>query len=251
MSSLADASETESLISADSYHPERKPQARAEGYQAVSTDGVAMRKRGSRLIYRTVKRAFDVTFSLAVVVVAFVPSIILCALIAHDTHGSPVYSQERVGAGGRLFRILKFRTMVADSDDVERHLNAEQLEQWQRERKVDGDPRITPLGRKLRVTSLDELPQFLNVLKGDMSVIGPRAITREELACFEGDADELLSIPCGITGWWQVSARNDAGFDTGKRQRLELEYVRGAGLRMDARVFVRTFGAMFGKKSGR
>ncbi len=198
--------------------------------------------------YRFVKRVFDIVFSAAVIMVGFVPGFVLCVLVAFDTHGTPFYSQERIGMGGTPFRILKFRTMVVDSDDVEKHLNAEQLEQWKQERKVNDDPRITSLGCKLRATSLDELPQFINVLRGDMSVIGPRAITRDELAHFGEDAAELLSVPCGITGWWQVSARNGATFDTGERQRLELEYVRNAGFAMDAKVFARTFSVMFGRE---
>lgn len=206
------------------------------------------------LPYRLVKRLFDIVFSAAVIVVGFIPSIVLSALIVLDTKGFPIYSQERIGRLGRPFHIYKFRTMVVDSDDIEKYLDAEQLAQWHRERKVDDDPRITPLGRKLRHTSLDEIPNFINVLKGDMSVVGPRAITQEELLKHftPEERQELLSVSCGITGWWQVGERNDATFESGKRQAIELEYVRDAGLSMDARVVARTFGAMFGKgRSGR
>ena len=148
--------------------------------------------------------------------------------------------------------MIKVRTMVADADDVTRHLTPEQLEQWEKERKVEGDPRVTRVGRVLRGTSLDEVPQFLNVLKGDLSVIGPRPITQDELAWFGDDAEEYLSVPMGITGLWQATTRNDATFESGERQRIELEYVRNAGFKMDARCFLGTFGAMFGKRrSGR
>lgn len=101
--------------------------------------------------------------------------------------------------------------------------------------------------------ALDELPQFLNVLKGDMSLIGPRAITLEELGNFAAaDAAMLLSVPQGVTGAWQAGLRNDATFENGERQRIELEYARRAGLGEDVRVFLATFGAMFGKRrSGR
>ena len=150
--------------------------------------------------------------------------------------------------GGRTFQIYKFRTMVADSDDIEKYLDVEQLEQWRRERKVDGDPRITPLGRKLRATSIDEMPNFINVLKGDMSVVGPRAVSQEEIAWFGEDVQTVLSVPAGITGLWQTGARNDATFESGERQSIELEYVRNAGFAMDVRCFIGTFGAMFGKR---
>ena len=173
-------------------------------------------------------------------------------MVSAESPGARLYSQERVGQGGRPIRVLKVRTMVADADDVTRHLTPEQLEQWEKERKVEGDPRVTRMGRVLRATSLDEVPQFLNVLKGDLSVIGPRPITRDELAWFGDDAEEYLSVPMGITGLWQATTRNDATFESGERQRIELEYVRNAGFKMDARCFFGTFGAMFGKgRTGR
>lgn len=202
--------------------------------------------------YRLVKRIFDIVFSLCVIVAGFIPGLILSIAIMIDTKGSPIYSQVRVGRGGKLFRIYKFRTMVADSDDVAKYLSGEKLDQWKRERKVENDPRITPLGRKLRHTSLDEMPNFLNVLIGDMSVIGPRAVSSEEIRWFGAEAEDVLSVPAGITGYWQATSRNDATFESGERQRIELEYARNAGFAMDARCFIGTFGAMFGKRrSGR
>ena len=230
------------------HHPE---QAKGiEGSALCCSDGA---RTFSRLAYRAAKRAFDVVFSACVIAVAFMPGLVLCVLVALDTHGTPLYSQERVGMGGKTFRILKFRTMVADSDDVEKYFTSEQLEAWVRERKVDNDPRITKLGSLLRQFSLDELPQFLNALIGQMSVIGPRAISKDELNQHftPNERKVLLSVPCGITGWWQVSERNDATFESGERQRLELEYVKNAGFSIDMHIFAKTFGAMFGEKTGR
>ena len=111
--------------------------------------------------------------------------------------------------GGRTFRIYKFRTMVADSDDVEKYLNSDQLAQWRLERKVDDDPRITPLGRKLRSTSVDEIPNFINVLKGDMSVIGPRPMILAEYEQIEARARYGANdIRPGLTGWAQINGRD-------------------------------------------
>ncbi len=205
-----------------------------------------------RLGYRFVKRAFDIVFSVCVTIAGLIPVALLCLAVRLESPGSPIYLQERVGYRGKPLRILKLRTMVADSDDVEKHLSPEQLDQWRRERKVDDDPRVTKVGRFLRKTSLDELPQFLNVLAGQMSVVGPRPVVEDELAAYGDDAAELLSVKPGITGWWQVRARNDATYEDGNRQELELFYVRNASLAMDARVFSRTFGIMFGKgRTGR
>lgn len=201
--------------------------------------------------YRFVKRLFDIAFSGVVCLIGFVPGVLLAVAIGIDTKGSPIYSQERVGRGGKAFHIYKFRSMVADADNVEKYLDADQLRQWDAERKVDGDPRITHLGKFIRKTSIDEIPQFINVLLGDLSVLGPRPVTYRELEWFGPDAVELLSVPAGITGLWQASERNGATFETGRRQAIELEYVRNAGIRMDAKCFLGTFGAMFGRRTGR
>ena len=121
-----------------------------------------------RLGYHFVKRAFDIVFSACATIVGLIPVALLCLVIRLESPGSPIYLQERVGYRGKPLRILKLRTMVADSDDVEKHLSPEQLAQWRSERKVEDDPRVTRVGRFLRKTSLDELPQFLNVLAGSI-----------------------------------------------------------------------------------
>lgn len=195
--------------------------------------------------YRFLKRLIDTVFSACVIALGFIPGVILCALIAKDSGGSPIYAQERVGKNGRIFRIFKFRTMVADSDDVEKYLDADQMQQWRLERKVDDDPRITSLGRWLRATSLDEMPNFVNVLKGEMSIVGPRAISQDEIGWFGFEATDLLSVPCGITGLWQTGSRNFSTFESGLRQQIELSYVSEACLSLDAKLFFKTFKVMF------
>ena len=199
--------------------------------------------------YRFVKRAFDIVFSACVCVAGLVPGAILCVAIAAESKGSPIYTQERVGRLGKPVRLFKFRSMVADADDVEKHLTPEQIAEWHRERKVTDDPRITKLGRVLRRASLDELPQFLNVLAGQLSIVGPRAITYEELDNFTPEQQRvLLSVPQGITGAWQCGPRNLASFENGLRQEIELAYANGASFRADRHVFFKTFSVMFGKK---
>ncbi len=166
-------------------------------------------------------------------------------VIAVRAEASPIYVQERVGRHGRPMRIFKLRSMVGDSDDVEEYLSEEQLARWRKERKVDDDARIVPVGRFIRKTSIDEFANVLNVLKGDMSVIGPRPISYEEMRWFApGEQAKLLSIPGGITGLWRATARNDATFESGERQAMGLEYVRTASIRTDWRVFKGTFRVM-------
>lgn len=210
------------------------------GFPTVSYSG-----RGSRFYLVFLKRLIDIVMSLLVIVVAFIPGVILAIVIALQSKGAPFYSQERLGLGGKHFKLLKFRSMVADANDVEKYFTPEQLREWQTERKVDNDPRVTGIGRFLRKTSLDEFPQFINVFKGDMSIVGPRPIVDEEILHYGDRASEFLSCKPGITGWWQVEARNDADYASGRRQALELYYVRHATAALDWNIFKRTFGAVF------
>ena len=201
--------------------------------------------------YRFVKRAFDIAFSALVIAVLVIPVAILCLVIVLDSPGAPFFRQERIGKGGRPIHIWKLRTMVADAHgNPGRYMTGEQLETWMREQKLDDDPRVTRVGRLLRRTSLDELPQFVNVLVGDLSVIGPRPVTLEETYEFGDERGELLSVRPGITGWWQATERNAATWANGRRQELELYYVRHASLALDARVFALTLRAMFVERTG-
>lgn len=197
--------------------------------------------------YHVFKRGFDVVFSACASVACFIPTLLVCGLIWLDEPGMPIYKQRRVGRYGVPIDIYKLRTMVVGADEVEKHLTPEQVKQWETEHKVDDDPRITKIGKFLRRTSLDEIPQFWNVLKGEMSVIGPRPIEPDELKAYDDSVVEFLSMTPGITGWWQTVSRNDAKYEDGERQNLELFYVRNRSLRIDVKVFFETFRAMFGK----
>ena len=195
--------------------------------------------------YHLVKRLFDIVFSVIVIALLCVPVAALCLCIMIDSPGRPFFKQERIGQYGKKIYIWKLRTMETDAHcHPEKYLTNDQLAQWEREQKVDDDPRVTRVGRFLRRMSLDELPQFINVLTGELSVIGPRPVTLEETYEFGNARDEFLSCKPGITGWWQVTERNEATWANGERQMLELFYVRHASFGLDARVFVRTFKAM-------
>lgn len=226
----------------------------SESAQAPDEKNVAAEKEVAAvdgLAYRFVKRSFDIVFSGVVTAVLVVPVAALGIAISLESPGGPMFRQARVGKNGKQIRIFKLRSMYADAHEhPERYLSDEQLAQWRREQKVDNDPRVTRIGRLLRKTSLDELPQFLNVLIGDMSVVGPRPVTEEETYEFGADRDLALSVRPGITGLWQVTARNDATWESGERQRLELEYVRNRSIGMDLRIVLATFGAVL-KKTGK
>ena len=189
------------------------------------------------------KRLFDIV--LVVLSLPFVlPVIALIALmIARDGH-APFYSSARVGRGGRVFRMLKLRTMVPNADCLlERHLdsNPDARQEWESTQKLKCDPRITPFGRFLRKSSLDELPQIWNVLKGDMSLVGPRPMLPEQKGKYPGFAYYLLRP--GITGSWQVSDRNETAF--AKRAEYDQDYERKLSMLTDIRLIFRTIGVVF------
>lgn len=214
-------------------------------YKAPIPDPAACAPKKGGAAYLAIKRVFDVVFSASVCVVLAIPVAAACAAIVVDTPGKPIFRQKRIGQGGKPIYILKMRTMVSDAHEhPEKYMTLEQLETWKREQKIDNDPRITRVGRFLRRTSLDELPQFLSVLIGDLSVVGPRPVTLEETYEYGDARNEVLACKPGITGWWAVTDRNDSTWESGQRQARELFYVRHQSFGLDARVFVKTFKAM-------
>lgn len=197
------------------------------------------------VFYRAVKRFLDFFFSIVISIVFSPLFIIFYIIIFFTDFHNPIFRQTRVGKGGREFKLIKFRTMKHDAENFSKYFTEEQMKIYKSEYKLERDPRITPIGRFLRRFSIDELPQFLNVIAGHMSIVGPRPLTEKETYFFGDDRDELLSVRPGITGLWQVSGRNALTYDSGDRQRCELTYVRNFGFRMDCKVFFKTFGEIF------
>ena len=182
-------------------------------------------RRQSRL-GRSLKRTGDVLFSLSVLGIGSPLFLLLAALVKLSSPGPVFYVQKRVGRGYRRFGCIKFRTMRPDADAVLAQVlerSPSMRAEFERDFKLRDDPRITPIGRFLRRSSLDELPQFLNVLRGEMSVVGPRPIVAKEIERYGEYMDEVLAVRPGLTGLWQVSGRNNLSYP--KRVRL------GPGLR--------------------
>ena len=214
-------------------------------YVAPAPDPTAAAPKKGGAGYRVAKRAFDIVFSLCVCIVLAIPVAIVAVAVVIDSPGKPFFRQQRVGRGGRPIYIFKLRSMVPDAHtSPEKYMTAEQFATWRREQKLDDDPRVTGVGRFLRRTSLDEIPQFLNVLTGDISVIGPRPVTMKETYEFGNARDEVLAVRPGITGWWAVTDRNGSTWESGERQAREIFYVRHASFALDARIFAKTFKAM-------
>lgn len=190
-------------------------------------------------LYRTLfKRCLDVTLVLLAALPVLMVLVVLSALIALDG-ASPLYFQKRVGRHGRIFYMWKLRSMVPDADALlEAHLaeNPEARREWDRNQKLRHDPRITPIGKIIRKTSLDELPQLFNVLRGDMSLVGPRPMMVNQQELYPGTA--YYALRPGITGFWQISVRNESSF--AERSGFDTDYLRKLSLRTDLSVLLRT-----------
>lgn len=195
------------------------------------------------------KRLFDVLFSLSVLILFSPVYLLLALLIALSSPGSIFYVQERVGKDHKPFGCLKFRTMVENADEMLLHMMATSpnlREEFQDNFKLKKDPRITWIGHFLRMTSLDEFPQFWNVLKGDMSVVGPRPLVPEELSKYGHHIDKVLTIRPGITGLWQVSGRNDIPYH--RRVQIDVYYVNSRKFWLDLWLIVKTIGVVVAPK---
>ena len=194
---------------------------------------------------RVLKRSGDIVFSLAILGLGSPLFVLIAMLVRISSPGPIFYVQRRVGRDYKRFGCIKFRTMRSDADEVlERVLaNDPTLRvEFEQDFKLKSDPRITSIGRFLRRSSLDELPQFLNVLRGEMSVVGPRPIVDRELVRYGAYMDEVASVRPGLTGLWQVSGRNNLSYS--KRIKLDLAYARGRSLLLDLAIILRTFGVL-------
>jgi Undecaprenyl-phosphate galactose phosphotransferase WbaP len=198
-----------------------------------------------RAASRTIKRTFDIVFS-SILLVLLAPVLFFLAYKVRADGGNAFYGHVRVGRGGKKFRCFKLRSMVFNSEEVLRDLleNDESAKaEWELDFKLKNDPRITAIGNFLRRTSLDELPQLWNVLRGDMSLVGPRPIVEAELERYADDADYYLMAKPGMTGLWQISGRNDLDYAT--RVYLDTWYVKNWSLWYDIVILFKTFGVVF------
>jgi len=205
--------------------------------------GAASIPRGSQGYRRLGKRIADILFVVISLPVTL-PVTVLCALALWIEGGQPFYQQRRLGRGGRSFSILKLRTMCREADQLlESYLAADPAlrAEWDRTQKLKNDPRITPVGAFLRKTSLDELPQFLNVIRGDMSVVGPRPMMPEQLPMYPDPLPYFDMLP-GITGQWQVSDRNENSF--AHRSSIDAAYHTELSFKEDLRILFKTVGVV-------
>ena len=236
--------------------PPRHPFASApaslaeRGLIVVPSEVAARPGDGDGEIRETVsKRLLDLITSLALLILLAPLMVVIAAAITLSDRGAPVFIHRRLGKGGRTFPCLKFRTMCPNAD---RRLEAllmdspELRAQWQRDHKLDHDPRVTRLGHLLRITSLDELPQLFNVVAGHMSMIGPRPIVAAELHNYGRYAAHYFSVKPGLSGIWQVSGRSETTYR--RRVAADVFYVRSRSLLLDLRIMACTIPAVLTAK---
>lgn len=197
-------------------------------------------------MYRLIKRIFDFILSLIGIAIMSPLFLIISIMIKCDTKGPVFFKQRRIGLNGKPLYIYKFRTMVTNAVDLIASFTPEQKKEWEESYKLKDDPRITRVGKILRKTSLDELPQLINIIKGEMSIIGPRPVVEEELSWYGNDVDLVLSVKPGLTGWWAVNGRSEVPYP--KRCDLELYYVKNASLALDVRILLGTLKVVFSQR---
>lgn len=229
-------------------HPDAPGNAEHSGSGDDSTD---FQIRPGTAVERTMKIVFD-RMAAGLMLIAALPVFAILWFLVKKDGGPGLYGHVRVGRGGVPFPCLKFRTMVVDSDTVLARVleeNPTAAIEWKATRKLTNDPRITPVGHFLRRTSIDELPQLLNVLRGEMSLVGPRPVVEAELAYYGTDACYYRAVRPGITGLWQISGRSDTTY--GERVALDARYVRTWSFFGDMVILLKTLPAVLMQKGAR
>jgi lipopolysaccharide/colanic/teichoic acid biosynthesis glycosyltransferase len=212
----------------------------------VREPGTVRAKPAARPLYRWTKRALDLTLGLVLVLMLLPLLIVVALLVRVTTPGPAIFRQERIGKNGRSFIMYKFRSMYADTDQcvhreaIERFIKGELLDDSNStlRYKLVGDARVTRVGAILRKTSTDELPQLFNVIRGDMSLVGPRPALAYEVAHYSDAAYQRLSVPQGLTGLWQVSGRSRVSWDDAIA--LDVEYTQRCSLLFDCKILLLT-----------
>ena len=204
------------------------------------------------IVYLICKKIIDIVAGvIGVILLAPITLVVwIIRLCMHENDGPLFFEQLRIGKDGKQFRLYKFRTMVMNADEkLYKYLeeNEEARKEYKKYKKLKNDPRITKLGNFLRKTSLDEFPQFINLLKGDMSLVGPRPYLYREMNDMGDYYDQIVQVKPGITGYWQVNGRNDVDFE--ERTYMDTYYIEHRGIIMDLKIILKTVLKMF-KKEG-
>lgn len=204
----------------------------------ISIDCEYRRKRR----YLFFKRILDIVLSLVGLTISILPMMVISLVIMLESPGPAIYLHHRIGKNGKSLPLLKFRSMYANADEMMNDFTPEQKAEWEDNFKLDHDPRITRVGKFLRRISLDELPQLVNILRGELSIVGPRPVVQEELEKYGDNQAKFLSVTPGLTGYWQAYARSTCSYE--QRMEMELYYVENANFWWDIKIMFATVGAV-------
>ena len=197
--------------------------------------------------YLVLKRIIDFIAALIGIILLSPIFLVISAIIRIDSKGPIVFGHVRKGLHGKDIKVYKFRTMYENADEIFRNFTEEQKKEFYINFKLDNDPRITKIGDFLRKTSLDELPQLFNILKGDMSIVGPRPIVEAEIEKYGKCADKLFSVIPGLTGYWQANGRSDTTYE--ERVSMDMYYIDNRSIALDFKIILKTFISVI-KKEG-
>ncbi|MFR6021566.1 MAG: sugar transferase [Clostridia bacterium] len=220
--------------------------------EAIVQPNIKEKVEVKKVLYKVVKRLIDILGGLVgcVLLVPITVAIYIARKVLKEDEGPMFYEHLRYGKDGKKFRIYKFRSMCIDADKrLKEYLeqNEEARKEFEENHKLKDDPRITKLGKFIRKTSIDELPQFVNVLKGDMSLIGPRPIVDGEIEKYGENKEKFLSVKPGLTGYWAANGRSDITYE--ERMKMELYYVDNISFKLDIQIFFKTIISVI-KKEG-
>ena len=204
-------------------------------------------KKASKINYMSVKRVFDLVISTIGLIILSPIFLILAIIVKLDSKGPVFFAHTRYGKNGKKFKMYKFRTMYENAQDMINDFTPEQMKEWKENFKLQDDPRITKVGKFLRKTSLDELPQIVNIIKGDLSIIGPRPVIEEELEKYGENKEKFLSVTPGLTGYWQANGRSSTTYE--QRMEMELYYIDHISPKLDFKIFFKTIESVI-KKEG-
>ena len=199
--------------------------------------------------YDILKRFIDIIIGTIGLIICIPIFIIIGVAIKIDSKGPVFFKHKRIGKHGKKLEIYKFRTMIENAEEAMKNFTEEQKKEFAENFKLENDPRVTRVGKILRKTSLDELPQIINILKGEMSIIGPRPVVKSELEKYGSNQDKFLSVAPGLTGYWAANGRSDVSYE--ERMALELYYVNNRSLILDMKIFFKTIGSVLKGRGAR
>lgn len=204
-------------------------------------------KEKERILYSLIKRLADIVLSLLGLVILSPVFLIVAIIIRFDSKGKIIFGHKRIGKNMKEINVYKFRTMYENADEIFNNFTEEQKQEYYINFKLDNDPRITKVGDFLRRTSLDELPQLINIIKGDMSIVGPRPIVTKEIPKYGEYVETVFSVLPGLTGYWQANGRSDTTYE--ERVQMDMHYIKTRSLLMDIKIIFKTFVSVI-KKEG-